>query len=145
MNLEPVSRALAEHLSAGGAAAAREAARGTAPEALGCLFVGVFAVLLGLLLMAFLPGKAFKFAGIASALIGLVAVLISALSLRSTNNAAAEAPTDALDAGGAEHGAACSTSRPSSPSRRASPTTRPNSWASKSKTASRATEHAAFA
>ena len=97
MNLEPVSRALAEHLSAGGAAAAREASRGTAPEAMGCLFTGVFVILVGVLLMAFLPGKAFKFAGVASAVIGLVAVLISGLSLRSMNNAAAEAPSAALD------------------------------------------------
>ena len=97
MNLEPVSRALAEHLSAGGAASSRGAARGTASEAMGCLFVGVFTVLLGVLLMAFLPGKAFKFAGVAAAVIGLVAVLISALSLRSMNNAAAGAPSNALD------------------------------------------------
>ena len=97
MNLEPVSRALAEHLSAGGAAAARGAARGSAPEAMGCLFTGVFVILVGVLLTAFLPGKAFKFAGVASAVIGLVAVLISALTLRSMNNNAAEAPSKALD------------------------------------------------
>jgi hypothetical protein len=99
MNLEPVSRALAEHLSAGGAAAARGAARGTAPEAMGCLFTGVFIILVGVLLMAFLPGKAFKFVGVASAVIGLVAVLISALSLpRPTEDAGAEALPDAPDA-----------------------------------------------
>ena len=96
MNLEPVSRALAEHRAAGGAAAP-EAARGSAPEAMGCLFTGVFVILVGVLLTAFLPGKAFKFAGVASAVIGLVAVLVSALSLRSMNSAAAEAPSDALD------------------------------------------------
>ena len=98
MNLEPVSRALAEHLSAGGAASSRGAARGTASEAMGCLFVGVFAVLLGVLLMAFLPGKAFKFVGVASSLIGLVAILISALSsFHTTKGADAEAPSNALD------------------------------------------------
>jgi hypothetical protein len=95
MNLEPVARALAEHLSAGGAAA-RESARGSAPEAMGCLFTGVFVILVGVLLMAFLPGKAFKFVGVASALIGLVAVLVSALTLRSLSSAA-EVPRNALD------------------------------------------------
>ncbi|MCA1621829.1 MAG: hypothetical protein LC795_21660 [Acidobacteria bacterium] len=99
MNLEPVSRALAEHLSAGGAAAAREAARGSAPEAMGCLFTGAFVILVGVLLMAFLPGKAFKFMGVASAVIGLVAVLISALTLRSMSSggAAVDTPQNALD------------------------------------------------
>src|SRR3712207_140024 len=78
MNLEPVSKALTEHLTASGAA--REAARGNAPEAMGCLLAGVFVVLLGVLLMAFMPGKGFKYIGVAASLIGLVAVLISALS-----------------------------------------------------------------
>jgi hypothetical protein len=98
MNLEPVSRALAEHLSTGGAAAGRGAARGSAPEAMGCLFTGVIVILVGVLLTAFLPGKAFKFVGVASAFAGLVAVLISALTLRSMSSAAAsDAPQNALD------------------------------------------------
>ena len=98
MNLEPVSKALAEHLSASGAAA-REAARGTAPEAMGCLFAGVLVILVGVLLTAFLPGKAFKFVGVASAVIGLVAVLVSALSLpRQTEDSVAAPPPDAPDA-----------------------------------------------
>ena len=96
MNLEPVSRALAEHLSAGGAA--RGAARGSAPEAMGCLFAGVLIILVGVLLTAFVPGKAFKFVGVASAVIGLVAVLISALtSMHSTEGADTEALPSALD------------------------------------------------
>ena len=98
MNLEPVSRALAEHRSAVGAATARESARGGAPEAMGCLFTGVFVILVGVLLTAFLPGRAFKLAGVAAAVIGLVAVLVSALSsMHSSKGAAAEAPSDALD------------------------------------------------
>ena len=98
MNLEPVSKALSEHLSAGGAPAAPGAGRGAAPEAMGCLFAGVVVILLGVLLTAFMPGRAFKFVGVASAVIGLVAVLVSALSLRSMSNNAAEAPSDAPDA-----------------------------------------------
>ena len=98
MNLEPVSRALAEHLSAGGTPTAREAEQGTASEATGCLLAGVFVILLGVLLLAFLPGTAFKVVGVASAVIGLVAVLISALTLlRPTQEADAPAPHDALD------------------------------------------------
>jgi predicted lipid-binding transport protein (Tim44 family) len=97
MNLEPVARALAEHLSASGAAA-REGARGAAPETMGCLLAGVLIILFGVLLMAFLPGKAFKFVGVASAVIGLVAVLISALAPRPTEDAGAAATPDAPDA-----------------------------------------------
>jgi predicted lipid-binding transport protein (Tim44 family) len=102
MNLEPVSKALAEHRAASGAAA-REAAPGAAPEAMGCLFAGVLVILVGVLLTAFVPGKAFKFAGVAAAVIGLVAVLVSALSAVHTPKGAdadapPEAPPDALDA-----------------------------------------------
>ncbi|HWS88253.1 MAG TPA: zinc ribbon domain-containing protein [Pyrinomonadaceae bacterium] len=98
MNLEPVSKALAEHLSAGGAPAARAAGRGAAPEAMGCLFAGVVVILVGVLLTAFMPGKAFKFVGVASAVIGLIAVLVSALSsLHPTKGVGAEAPASALD------------------------------------------------
>lgn len=99
MNLEPVSKALAEHLTAGGAAEGRGGARGTAPEAMGCLFAGVFVILVGVLLMAFLPGKAFKFVGVASAVVGLVAVLVSAMTLRRpAEEAGAAATPDASDA-----------------------------------------------
>lgn len=94
MNLEPVSKALAEHRAAGGAAS-REAARGNASEATGCLFAGVLVILVGVLLTAFMPGKAFKFAGVAAAVIGLVAVLVSALSsMHSAKGSDAAAPPD---------------------------------------------------
>jgi hypothetical protein len=87
MNLEPVSRALAAHLAHGGAAAAR-AARSAKRRALRRmttgLFVGVLITLLGVLLMAVMPGKGFKLIGVVTALVGLVAALIAVLSpLRS--------------------------------------------------------------
>jgi hypothetical protein len=101
MNLEPVTRALAAHLSVGGAAAARaarEADQSLARRRTSGLLAGVFVVLFGLLLIAFLPGKGFKFLGVASALIGIVAALVSFLSpLRSMGTADAEAPSHALD------------------------------------------------
>src|SRR5215207_8103414 len=101
MNLEPVSRALAAHLSVGGAAAARaarEADRRNARRTTNGLLAGFFVVLFGLLLIAFLPGKGFKFLGVAAAFIGIVAALVSVLfPPRSMNNAGAEAPPDALD------------------------------------------------
>lgn len=101
MNLEPVSRALAAHLSVGGAAAARaarEAERRTARRMTGGLLAGVFVILFGMLLIAFLPGKGFKFLGIVAALIGIVAALVSVLSpLRSMGAAAAEPPPNAFD------------------------------------------------
>ena len=104
MNLEPVSRALAAHLSVGGAAAAakaREADRSRARRMTNGLLAGIFVVLFGVLLMAFVPGKAFKFLGVASAFIGIVAVLVSVVlsPLRSMAADAAQvevAPT-ALD------------------------------------------------
>jgi len=102
MNLEPVSRALAAHLTVGGAAAARaarEADRRTVRRMTGGLFAGVFVVLFGMLLIAFLPGKGFKFLGVAAALIGIVAALASVLSpLRRMNDAGAEPPHNAPDA-----------------------------------------------
>ena len=103
MNLEPVSRALAAHLSVGGAAAARsarEADRRTVVRMTNGLFAGLAVVLFGLLLIAFLPGKGFKFLGVAAALMGIVASLVSVLfPLRSMNDVAAqvEAPPPALD------------------------------------------------
>lgn len=100
MNLEPVSRALAAHLSVGGAAAAgaaREADRRVVRRMTNGLLTSIFVILFGLLLIAFLPGKGFKFLGVASALIGIVAALMSVLSPLRTMGAAAEAPPDALD------------------------------------------------
>ena len=103
MNLEPVSRALAAHLSVGGAAAARaarEADRRTARRMTNGLLAGVIVVLFGVLMMAFLPGKGFKFLGVASAFIGIVAALVSVVlsPLRTMGAAAAaEAPPHAPD------------------------------------------------
>jgi len=105
MNLAPVARALAAHLSVGGAAAARaarEADRSRARRMTNGLFAGLFVVLFGVLLMAFVPGKAFKFLGVASAFIGIVAALVSVVlsPLRSMSNADAaqvEVPPHALD------------------------------------------------
>jgi hypothetical protein len=101
MNLEPVSRALAAHLSVGGATAARasrEADRRNVQRMTGGLLAGVFVILFGLLLIAFLPGKAFKFLGVASAFIGIVAALVSVLfPLRSMAAAGVEPPPHTLD------------------------------------------------
>jgi len=104
MNLEPVARALAAHLSVGGAAvarAAREADRRAARRMTSGLLAGVFVVLFGLILIAFLPGKGFKFLGVAAALMGITAALVSFLSpLRSMGGADAaqvEVPPPALD------------------------------------------------
>jgi hypothetical protein len=104
MNLEPVSRALAAHLSVGGAAAARaarEADRQAARRMTSGLLAGIFVILFGLLLMVFLPGKGFKFLGVAAALLGIVAALVSAVLLpqRSAARAAAEPPHIAPDDG----------------------------------------------
>jgi Na+/melibiose symporter-like transporter len=101
MNLEPVSRALAAHLSHGGAAAARlqgEQERSAARRMRGGLLAGVIVVLFGLLLMTFLPGRAFKLLGFVSAVLGIVFTLVSVLStLRASGRAGAELPPDALD------------------------------------------------
>lgn len=96
MNLEPVARALAEHRTAHKAAARipRESAR----RLPGGLIAGIVVVIFGMLLMAFMPGRAFKFLGVASALIGLVAALVSALSPpRARTDERAELSPDALD------------------------------------------------
>ena len=101
MNLEPVSRALAAHLSVGGAAAARharEADRRNVKRLTGGLFAGVSVVVFGMLLMAFLPGKGFQLLGLFSALMGIVFSLVSVLSaLRRMGDAAAEDSPRALD------------------------------------------------
>ena len=100
MNLEPVTRALAAHLSHGGAAA--PAARAAAPNPVGRmtsgLFAGLFVVAFGVLLMALVPGRAFKFLGVASALLGIVAALAAVFStLRRAEEAGAEPTPNALD------------------------------------------------
>ncbi|HEX7315911.1 MAG TPA: zinc-ribbon domain-containing protein [Pyrinomonadaceae bacterium] len=102
MNLEPVARALAAHLSVGGAAAARasrEADRSNVRRLTVGLFTGVFVVIFGMLLIAFLPGKAFKMLGLIAAALGIVFSLVSVLSsLRRMSDAAVEAtPPPALD------------------------------------------------
>ncbi|MDT5272096.1 MAG: hypothetical protein QOH49_4282 [Acidobacteriota bacterium] len=102
MNLEPVSRALAAHLSHGGAAAARlvrETERRNVNRMTRGLLAGVIVVLFGMLLIAFLPGKAFKMLGLIAAVLGIVFSLVSVLStLRRMNDAGAEPPPPELDA-----------------------------------------------
>lgn len=102
MNLEPVIRALAAHLSHGGDAAARvarEQERRTVRRVRDGLFAGILVVLFGMLLMAFLPGRAFKLFGFVSAVIGIVAVLVTVFStLRTTSNTNAEPLPHVLDA-----------------------------------------------
>lgn len=81
MNLEPVSQAVSAHLSHGGAAAAARAAerRGARRIAKG-LFAGVFVFLLGVLMLRFLPGTAFKAVGAVITLLGVMFSLVTVLS-----------------------------------------------------------------
>ena len=74
MNLEPVSRALAAHLAHGGAASklARAADRRNVQRLTAGLFAGVFVVLFGMFLMAFLPGKGFKLLGLIASILNIV-------------------------------------------------------------------------
>ena len=111
MNLEPVARALAAHLSLGGgaaaAAAAREAERRSVRRMKDGLFAGVVVILFGVLMMAFLPGKAFRLFGVVSALIGIVAALAAVFStLRRTagDDEAVAASPPALEGAAAETG-----------------------------------------
>ena len=101
MNLEPVSRALAEHQTVGGAAAARaarEADRQTARRLANGLLASIAVVLFGVLLIGFLPGKGFKLLGILTAVIGIVAALAAVFSpLRTMSRAGVEASPPALD------------------------------------------------
>lgn len=107
MNLEPVSRALAAHLSAGGAASARlarAADRRNVKRLTAGLFAGVFVVLFGMLLML-LPGKGFQLLGLIAAILGLVYSLASITStLRRMGDAGAEAPPPALDSAAPDTG-----------------------------------------
>jgi predicted lipid-binding transport protein (Tim44 family) len=100
MNLEPVSRALAAHLSHGGAAAARlarEADRRNVKRLTGGLLAGVLVVLFGMLLML-LPGRGFQLLGLIAAILGLVYSLAAITStLRRMADANAEALPLALD------------------------------------------------
>ena len=79
MNLEPVSKALAAHLSPGGASAAREAEGRGARRIRNGLFAGVFVILFGALLMSFLPGKGFTLFGLLAILLGVVITLAAVL------------------------------------------------------------------
>jgi hypothetical protein len=94
MNLEPVSRALAAHLSPGGAAlasAARGAERRVMRQRMRGLVAGVVAILFGLLLLSLLPGRGFQILGVAAALIGLVTTIMCIISpMRTAYNVAGE-------------------------------------------------------
>jgi predicted lipid-binding transport protein (Tim44 family) len=103
MNLEPVSRALAAHLSPGGAAsarAAREADRRAVRRMTRGLLAGIIVIMFGVFMMAAAPGNIFKVFGVAAALIGIVAALAAVFStLRAAGDAvpahAPRAPDDA--------------------------------------------------
>ena len=105
MNLVPVSRALAEHLSPGGAAlasAAREAERRVMRQRMRGLVAGVVTILFGLLMLSVLPGKGFQVLGVAAALIGLVATIMSVIApMRSARYAGAEPAPPSFDAAAA--------------------------------------------
>ena len=101
MNLEPVTRALAEHLSPEGAAraaSAREAERRALRRLTNGLLAGVIVIMLGVLMAVFLPGKGGKFLGVAATLVGLVAALVAVLSLlRALGTAVKEPAPRSLD------------------------------------------------
>ncbi|HEX8558297.1 MAG TPA: hypothetical protein VF668_09355 [Pyrinomonadaceae bacterium] len=91
MNLEPVSRALAAHLSHGGAGAAdaaREAERRVARRMRAGLLASAVVIVFGVLLLAVMPGKAFRLLGVVTALVGVASAMACVLS---TMRAAAEA------------------------------------------------------
>ena len=79
MNLEPVAKALAAHLSPGDASAAREAEGRAARRTRGGLFAGAFIILFGALLMTMLPGKGITLIGLLTILLGVVISLAAAL------------------------------------------------------------------
>ncbi len=98
MNLEPVSRALAAHLAPGGAASASSAggaARGAARPTAGGLFAGVFIFLLGMLMLRFLPGAAFKAVGAVITLLGVLFSLVVVLASMRAAGAADAGPAPA--------------------------------------------------
>ena len=102
MNLEQVSKALAAHLSPGGAAAAREAEGRAARRIRNGLFAGVFIVLFGALLMSLLPGKGFTLFGLLAVLLGVVITLAAVLPpLRASARAGEEEPAQLTDEGAA--------------------------------------------
>jgi hypothetical protein len=92
MNLVTVSRALAAHLSPGGAAsasAARAAGRRVMRQRMRGLAAGVVTILFGLLLLSLLPGRGFQILGVAASLIGLVTAIMCIISpMRTAYNAA---------------------------------------------------------
>ena len=96
MNLEPVSRALAAHLSHDGATAAAAAARGAdrraAQRTTRGLLTGIIVVLFGVFMMAVPLGNAFKVLGLMSALLGIVFVLVTMLSTLRVSALADAAP-----------------------------------------------------
>ena len=104
LNLEPVSKAVAAHRAPGGGSpsrSAREADRRNVQNLTKGLFVGVVVVLLGVLVVAALPGRAFKLMGVMTALIGivfsLVAVLSSLRAVAGGSDVAAPAGPDPLE------------------------------------------------
>src|SRR5687767_9848872 len=108
MNLEPVSKALAEHLAPGGAArstSARATERGSMRRITTGLVAGFTLTLLGLLFMTMFPGKGPRTVGLLVALVGLVGALLFVLSpLRSTGDGGAEPAPPPLDPSAAETG-----------------------------------------
>ena len=101
MNLVPVSRAVAAHLSPGGAAeasAARAADRLATRRMTRGLLTGIIVVLFGVFMMAVPLGNAFKVLGLMSALLGIVFSLVTMLStLRAAQDVYTEAAPPALD------------------------------------------------
>src|SRR5687768_856927 len=107
MNLEPVSKALAEHLAGdrARAASARAAERGSMRRITTGLVAGFALTLLGLLFMTMFPGKGPRTVGLLVALVGLVGALLFVLSpLRSTGDGAATPAPPTLDPSAAETG-----------------------------------------
>jgi predicted lipid-binding transport protein (Tim44 family) len=106
MNLEPVSRALAAHLSHDGAQAARaarEAERRSVRRMTRGLMAGIVVVLFGVFLMAAVPGNAFKLLGVLAALLGIIAALAAVFSTLRAAGDAAPAPAPHAPEGVATH------------------------------------------
>jgi len=106
MNLEPVSKALAAHLAPGGgasAAAAREAERRAARRLRNGLLAGAVVILLAVLALSVLSGKAFKLMAVVAALLGVLLSLAAVLApLRA---GARREEEDAHDPGAPDEGA----------------------------------------
>src|SRR5688572_28041365 len=108
MNLEPVSKALAEHLAPDGVSrstSARASERRAVRRMTTGLVAGFALTLLGVVFMAVAPGRGPRTVGLLAALIGLVVALLFVLSpLRSMRDAAAEPAPPPLDPSAAETG-----------------------------------------